>query len=192
MYFTGGGESSVRTGETMAIAPRTGEVLWRTSEAYASQTGTPSYRDGRIYLPGAYKLPMFCLAAHDGRVLWKQDSIVDRWHVETCSLGRNFLAVNNKYKGGAWRWSLSDGSLVGSPEKPIQLWGPATVAVPLSWHPPDSPFGDPGGMLPSTVKMSDDRLEEPWIRLLDLPESDRRKRTNLFLTVPKSMERSTA
>ena len=109
----------------MAIVPRSGRILWRTSEAYASQTGTPSYQDGRLYLPGAYKLPMFCLTARDGSVLWRQDSVVDRWHVETSSLGKDFFAVNNKYKGGAWRWNLSDGSIVGSYESPVQLWGPA-------------------------------------------------------------------
>ena len=53
MFFTGGGEGNRDRGETVAIDPRTGRVLWR-SEAFASQTGTPSYKDGRIYLPGTY------------------------------------------------------------------------------------------------------------------------------------------
>lgn len=125
MYFTGGGESGTRSGETMAILPRSGKILWRTSDAYASQTGTPSYRDGRLYLPGAYRLPMFCLSTRDGSAIWKQDAVVGRWHVETVSLGRDFFTVNNKYKGGAWRWNLSDGSIVGTYDQPVQLWGPA-------------------------------------------------------------------
>jgi outer membrane protein assembly factor BamB len=125
MYFTGGGEDVVRTGETIAIVPRTGKILWRTDKAYAAQTGTPSYRDGKIYLPGAYKLPMFCLNADNGEIVWKQDSVVSRWHVEQPSLGTDFFTVNNKYRGGAWRWNLEDGSIVGSYEEPVQLWGPA-------------------------------------------------------------------
>ena len=123
MFFTGGGQTDPREGETIAIAPRTGEILWRTSKAYASQTGTPSYRDGKIYLPGAYKLPISCLSAQKGQIIWQQQSIVERWHVETCALGPDYLTVNNKYEGGAWRWNLADGSIVGSLDDPIQLWG---------------------------------------------------------------------
>jgi outer membrane protein assembly factor BamB len=107
MFFTGGGETDPREGETIALAPRTGKILWRTNKAYASQTGTPSYRDGRIYLPGAYKLPISCLSAQKGEIMWQQDSIVDRWHVETCALGPDYFTVNNKYEGGAWRWNLA-------------------------------------------------------------------------------------
>jgi len=123
MFFTGGGETRPREGETIAIAPRTGKILWRTNKAYASQTGTPSYRDGRIYLPGAYKLPISCLSAQKGEIIWQQNSIVDRWHVETCALGPDYFTVNNKYEGGAWRWNLADGSIVGSLDNPVQLWG---------------------------------------------------------------------
>ena len=55
--------------------------------------------------------------------MWQQDSIVDRWHVETCALGPDYFTVNNKYEGGAWRWNLADGSIVGSLDDPVQLWG---------------------------------------------------------------------
>lgn len=130
MFFTGGGETEPRTGETIAIAPRTGDILWRTNKAYASQTGTPSYRDGKIYLPGAYKLPISCLSAQKGEIIWQQHSVVDRWHVEICAIGPNYFAVNNKYDGGAWRWNLVDGSIAGSlsvrtPQEdgPVQMWG---------------------------------------------------------------------
>lgn len=123
MFFTGGGEADPREGETIGIVPRTGEILWRTNKAYASQTGTPSYREGRIYLPGAYKLPISCLSAQKGEIIWQQDSVVGRWHVETCALGSDYFAVNNKYEGGAWRWNLADGSIVGSLDDPVQLWG---------------------------------------------------------------------
>ena len=125
MFFTGGGETDPREGETIAIVPRTGEILWRTSKAYASQTGTPSYRDGKIYLPGAYKLPISCISAQKGEIIWQQHAVVDRWHVETCALGPIYFTVNNKYEGGAWRWNLTDGAIVGSLDEPVQLWGPS-------------------------------------------------------------------
>jgi len=112
-------ESEITNGQP----PRTGKILWRTNEAYASQTGTPSYKDGRIYLPGAYKLPISCLSAQNGEIIWQQESIVDRWHVEICALGPDYFTVNNKYEGGAWRWNLTDGSIVGSLDNPVQLCG---------------------------------------------------------------------
>ena len=61
----GGGEGNRDRGQTVAIDPRTGRVVWR-SEAFASQTGTPSFQDGRVYLPGTYRRPMHCLAADTG------------------------------------------------------------------------------------------------------------------------------
>jgi hypothetical protein len=125
MFFTGGGETNPREGETIAIVPWTGEILWRTSKAYASQTGTPSYRNGKIYLPGAYKLPISCLSVQKGEIIWQQHAVVDRWHVETCALGPIYFTVNNKYEGGAWRWNLTDGAIVGSLDEPVQLWGPS-------------------------------------------------------------------
>lgn len=124
MYFTGG-KSTGRTGETMAVKPRTGEILWRTDKAYASSTGTPAYRDGKLYFSGAYGMPMTCMSATDGAIIWQQDSVVDRHHVETPALGPDYFSVSNKYDGGAWRWNLADGSIVGSLDKPVQLWGPA-------------------------------------------------------------------
>jgi len=124
MYFTGG-KSTGKTGETMAVKPRSGEVLWQTDKAYASATGTPAYRDGKLYLSGAYGMPMTCMSAADGAIIWQQDSVVDRHHVETSALGADYFSVNNKYDGGAWRWNLADGSIVGSLDKPVQLWGPA-------------------------------------------------------------------
>jgi len=125
MYFAGGGESPGATGETMAIEPKTGTILWRTGDAFASQTGTPSFQDGKVYLPGTYKLPLACLSAADGKILWQQDESRRRWFVDTVSLGPDYFSVNNKYHGGALRWNLADGTLAGSPDHRIQLWGPA-------------------------------------------------------------------
>jgi len=124
MFFTGG-QSSGRTGETMAVKPRTGQILWQTDKVYASETGTPAFRDGKLYLSGAYGMPMTCMSAADGAIIWQQDSVVGRHHVEAPALGPDYFTVNNKYNGGALRWNLADGSIVGSFDKPVQLWGPA-------------------------------------------------------------------
>jgi outer membrane protein assembly factor BamB len=144
MYFTGGGETEPRTGETIAVVPWTGEVMWRTNKAYASQTGTPAYRDGKLYLSGAYQQPVTCLSADTGAVIWQHDSVVDRWHVETTSLGPDYFAINNKYRGGAWRWNL-DGTVARSADHPIQLWGPAHGCGAIA-------LASPGYALSATVE----------------------------------------
>ncbi len=124
MFFTGGGEAGRDRGETVAIDPQTGRVLWR-SNAYASQTGTPSYKDGRLYLPGTYRRPIHCLAADTGQTLWMNELSASRWHVDTISLGPDFFSVNNKYEGGAWRWDSKTGKPIVRNGQPLQLWGPA-------------------------------------------------------------------
>ncbi|MHC4557019.1 MAG: outer membrane protein assembly factor BamB family protein [Planctomycetota bacterium] len=124
MFFTGGGSEA---GETLAIVPKTGKVLWRTSKAYASQSGTPSYQDGKVYLPGICRLPISCLSAADGKIVW-QHHRKDNWgryryFVDTLSLGADYFTVNNKYVGGAKRWNLFDGTLAGTPNRRIELFG---------------------------------------------------------------------
>jgi outer membrane protein assembly factor BamB len=125
MFFTGGGEDPQGTGETVAIEPRTGRILWRNPQAFASQTGTPSFQAGKVYLPGTYKRPLACLSADDGQVIWQQDEGLRHWYVDAVSLGPDYFSVNNKYEGGAKRWNLNDGTLAGSPDQRIQLWGRA-------------------------------------------------------------------
>ncbi|MFT5468505.1 MAG: outer membrane protein assembly factor BamB [Verrucomicrobiales bacterium] len=122
-FFTGGGEGRRDLGETLAIEPNTGRVLWR-SEQFASQTGVPSYQDDRVYLPGAFQRPLACLGADAGEVLWTNDISTSRWHVDTIALGPDYFSVNNKYKGGAWRWDLETGKPIRKSGEPVQLWGP--------------------------------------------------------------------
>ncbi len=124
MFFTGGGENARDAGETVAINPRAGEVLWRSAEQFASQTGTPSHQNGRVFLPGAYRRPIACLDANTGKTLWANKLSTSRWHVDTIALGPGWFSVNNKYKGGAWRWDLETGQPIERDGKPMQLWGP--------------------------------------------------------------------
>ena len=131
MYFTGGGNGRKGSGETVAVDPRTGNVLWRTVKAWASQTGTPSLRGDRLFLPGAYKLPLTCLSTKDGSILWQRPG--SAWAVDVLALGPDYGTVNNKYpgQGGASRLNLSD----GTPRGNIQLFGAGhgcASVVPLS------------------------------------------------------------
>ena len=123
MYFTGGGNGPKGAGETVAIDPKTGRVLWRTAKAWASQTGTPSIRGERLFLPGAYKLPLSCLSAKDGSILWQRPG--SAWAVDVLALGPDFCTVNNKYpgQGGALRLNVSDGTPKGGTNGKIQLFG---------------------------------------------------------------------
>jgi outer membrane protein assembly factor BamB len=124
MYFTAGGEGRNDRGETVAVEPRTGKVLWQ-SPHFASQTGVPSYRDGRLYLPGTYRQPLVCLDSATGQQLWLNRTPEARWHVDAVALGPDFFSVNNKYRGGAWRWDLATGQPLTREGEPLQLWGPA-------------------------------------------------------------------
>ncbi|MCZ6657561.1 MAG: PQQ-binding-like beta-propeller repeat protein [Gammaproteobacteria bacterium] len=137
MFFSGGGEGIRDRGQTVALDPRTGRMLWR-SEAFASQTGTPSYRDGRVYLPGTYHRPVACLAADTGETLWTNDLSTRRWHVDTIAFGPDYFSVNNKYDGGAWRWDLKTGRPMERDDQPLQLWGAAhgcgAVVLTASGH----------------------------------------------------------
>lgn len=124
MFFTGGGEGNRDTGATISIEPRTGEILWH-SDYFASQTGTPSYQSERLYLPGTYRRPLVCLNAADESVAWVNDEHTERWHVDVVALGTDFFSVNNKYRGGAWKWDLSSGRPIEQGDTPFQIWGPA-------------------------------------------------------------------
>ena len=100
MFFTGGGESSGATGETMAIEPRTGKIAWRTAEAFASQTGTPSFQDGRCTCPvrtncrsPAFRRPMAVSSGSRKKVATAGMSIRFRWARTTSPSTINTTAV---------------------------------------------------------------------------------------------------
>jgi len=123
-FFTGGGEGSRDRGQTIAFEPRTGTIRWRSPQ-FASQTGTPSYRDGRLYLPGTYRRPLECLSAETGERNWSNPLSQARWHVDTVALGPGYFSVNNKYRGGAWLWDAATGEPLTRDDEPRQIWGPA-------------------------------------------------------------------
>lgn len=107
MFFAGGGESPRATGETMAISPQTGKILWRTSEAFASQTGTPSFQDGRSTCRVRTSCPWFAFPQQTAgsfgnktKVGGTGSSIRFRW-VPTTSQTRT--STKAERCGGIWR-----------------------------------------------------------------------------------------
>ena len=76
-------------------------------------------RNTQCCLAGACKLPLTCLSAKDGSILWQRPT--SSWAVDVLALGPKYCTVNNKYpgQGGARRLDLSD----GSPRGEIQLFG---------------------------------------------------------------------
>lgn len=121
MFFTGGGSGSGKSGETMAIVPATGQILWRTDLPWNSRTGTPVYKDGKLYLSGAYQQSKFCLNASDGEVVWENNDDLSATLVHAASVGPDYLVVAHKYEHNKTsRFNLSDGVNTG-----INLWAPS-------------------------------------------------------------------
>ena len=180
MFFTGGGEGRRDTGETIAVKPRTGEVVWRSSQ-FASQTGTPSYQRGRVYLPGTFHRPVACLDANGGHVLWTNSTSELRWHVDAMALGKDFFSVNNKYRGGAWRWDLNTGKPIERDGKPVQLWGPAhgcgAIVLTESGH---ALSATTGGLCMVDIKTQKLSWNTPGFGSYTCPAPDCFQRSNLL------------
>ncbi|HUU92409.1 MAG TPA: PQQ-binding-like beta-propeller repeat protein [Phycisphaerae bacterium] len=98
-YFGGKGPLGI----TAAIEPRTGRVLWTTTD-YAVHAGcTISGENGRLYLGGYNPVDgkvnrVWCLDARDGSLVWKSDPLDRAIHVVT--VGERFLFTHAQYKHG--------------------------------------------------------------------------------------------
>jgi outer membrane protein assembly factor BamB len=122
-----GGSRKDADGETVAIVPRTGRVLWRTTEGHCGYRGTPSARDGRVYLTG-WSLPIACVSAADGALLWRTERKQGWGHAP--ALGSDFL-TGRGYSGHAEAWSLADGKAKMAGKKQILLGGPDHACGPV-------------------------------------------------------------
>ena len=120
MFFTGGGSGGSKSGETIAIDPATGVISWHTSLPWGSRTGTPVYKDGKLYLSGAYQQMKFCLDASDGTILWQNNDDPSATLVHAASVGPDYLVVAHKYGNKANRFDLSTGVDSG-----VNLWAPS-------------------------------------------------------------------
>jgi hypothetical protein len=93
------GHPSGPNGLTAALDPKTGEVLWKTTEHSVTAGCTISARDGRLYL-GGYNRPdesttdryIFCLDAKDGSLVWRSDPV--RSAVNVVTVGEEFVFSN--------------------------------------------------------------------------------------------------
>ncbi len=126
MIFSGGSRKD-REGETVAIEPRTEKVAWRTTEAHCGYRGTPSGRDGRVYLTG-WDLPPACVSAADGTLLWKAERRLTWGHAP--ALGPDFF-TGRGYSGRAEAWRLEDGKPKTDGKKQILLGGPDHACGPV-------------------------------------------------------------
>jgi outer membrane protein assembly factor BamB len=86
-------------GLTACLDPKTGEVLWLTTDYYLTAKCTLSARDGRIYVGGYNQANestddrfVWCLDAEDGSLVWKSDPVTSALNVVT--VGERFIFSN--------------------------------------------------------------------------------------------------
>jgi len=127
MYFSAGGGKGEK-GETVAIEARTGNVLWRTSEAWCRGSGTPALQEGRLCLFG-WEAPMSCISASNGKVIWQTERTHYWFHAP--SLGSDYLTARG-YSGRAERWRLADGKAEIREGKSIKLGGDEHACGPVA------------------------------------------------------------
>lgn len=92
-------------GITASLDPKTGEVLWTTTEHFVTAGCTISGKDGRLYL-GGYNQPdesttdrfVFCLDARDGKLIWQSEPVKSAVNVIT--VGDRFLFSNASGRDG--------------------------------------------------------------------------------------------
>ena len=126
MVFSGGARPDSK-GETVAIDAKSGKVLWRTTEAHCGYRGTPSGRDGRVYLSG-WDLPTTCVSVDDGKILWRTEQKFTWGHVP--ALGPDFFCGRG-YSGRSEAWRLEDGKPKKAGTKQIPLGGPDHACGPV-------------------------------------------------------------
>ena len=92
-------------GVTAALDPRTGKVLWSTTDYYVTAGCTISGKDGRLYL-GGYNRPhegtddryVWCLDARDGSLVWQSEPVASAVNVIT--IGENYIFSNASGRDG--------------------------------------------------------------------------------------------
>jgi len=86
-------------GLTACLDPKTGDVLWLTTEYHVTSKCTLSSRGGRIYIGGNNRASeqtndrfVWCLDAKDGSLIWKSDAVTSALNV--VSVGERFVFSN--------------------------------------------------------------------------------------------------
>lgn len=136
LYYTWALKDNV--GATLAIDPKDGSTLWK-SDAYG--INSVSAKDGRLYLIG-YGVPMTCLLAKDGSVVWQQK-------VDGCrhlSVGKDCLIARG-YAGRGPVFSIADGSPLMRDGRRVWAGGPSHACCPVRVVLPNLAFGITSGGL---------------------------------------------
>ncbi len=93
------GLSSKYNGLTACLEPKTGKIIWLTTDYYVTSKCTLSARDGRLYIGGNNRAKeetqdrfVWCLDAEDGSLIWKSDAVTSALNV--VSVGERFIFSN--------------------------------------------------------------------------------------------------
>lgn len=105
-------------GLTACMDPRTGEVIWLTTDYFVTSKCTLSGRDGRLYIGGYNPAEestddrfVWCLDASDGSLLWKSDPVTSALNVVT--VGERFI-FSNALRGKGNVFDRASGRVVDS------------------------------------------------------------------------------
>ena len=105
-------------GLTACLDPRTGEVVWLTTDYYVTSKCTLSARDGQIYIGGYNRANegtedrfVWCLSAEDGSLTWKSDPVTSALNVVT--VGEQFI-FSNALRGKGNVFDKRTGKVVSS------------------------------------------------------------------------------
>ncbi len=105
-------------GLTVCLDPKTGDVIWSTTDYYVTSKCTLSARDGRIYIGGFNRARegtddrfVWCLRAEDGSLAWKSDAVTSALNVVT--VGERFV-FSNALRGKGNVFDRATGKVVGS------------------------------------------------------------------------------
>lgn len=109
-----------QNGMTACLDPKTGKVIWLTTDYYVTSKCTLSARDGRIYVGGNNRANqntqdrfVWCLDATDGSLIWRSDAITSALNV--VSVGERFI-FSNALRGKGNVFDQNTGNVTGSIE----------------------------------------------------------------------------
>ncbi len=105
-------------GLTACLDPKTGDVVWLTTDYYVTSKCTLSARDGRLYIGGFNRAKegtddrfVWCLNAKDGSLVWQSDPVTSALNVVT--VGEKFI-FSNALRGKGNVFDRQTGKVVDS------------------------------------------------------------------------------
>jgi len=105
-------------GLTACLDPKTGDVVWLTTDYYVTSKCTLSARDGRLYIGGFNRAKegtddrfVWCLNAKDGTLVWQSDPVTSALNVVT--VGEKFI-FSNALRGKGNVFDRQTGKVVDS------------------------------------------------------------------------------